>query len=92
VAPDERTLLKDIEKLVGREIAGLNDAPPMPKGDAAKLKQNRGGGGGGGRGRSGGGRPQGQGGQNRGGQGRGGQGGGRSRSRSGGKPSAAAQG
>ncbi len=96
VAPDERTLLKDIEKLIGKEIAGLNDAPPMPKGDAAKLKQNRGGGGG--RGRSGGGRPQGQGGQNRGGQGgkgghgRGGQGGGRSRSRSGGKPSAAAQG
>ncbi|MGX6647168.1 DEAD/DEAH box helicase [Maricaulaceae bacterium MS644] len=97
VAPDERTLLKDIEKLIGKEIAGLNDAPPMPKGDAAKLKQNRGGGGGG-RGRSGGGRPQGQGGQNRGGQGgkggqgRGGQGGGRSRTRSSGKPSAAAQG
>jgi len=90
VAPDERILLKDIEKLMGKEIPGMNDAPPMPKGDAAKPKQNRGGGGG--RSRSGGGRPQGQGGQNRSGQG-GGQGGGRPRRGSSTrKPSAAAQG
>jgi ATP-dependent RNA helicase RhlE len=43
-APDERLLLKGIEKLIGKEIAGLNDAPPMPRGEAAKPKQNRGGG------------------------------------------------
>ncbi|XBQ15183.1 MAG: DEAD/DEAH box helicase [Oceanicaulis sp.] len=102
VAPDERVLLRDIEKLMGFAVQGLNDAPPMPKGDAAKPKRNRGGGGGGG----GRGRPQGQGGQSRGqggqsreGQGRGGhgqsgQGGGkpRRRNRGGRKQGAAAQG
>lgn len=61
VAPDERGLLKDIEKLIARPIASLNDAPPLPRGEAAKppARGGRGGGGGGG-----GGRPQGrQGGQ-----------------------------
>jgi ATP-dependent RNA helicase RhlE len=83
VAPDERGLLKDIEKLTGKLIAGLNDAPPMPRGEAARParpQQKRGGGGGGGRPRaaSGGGERSGQGGGHRGGQGggsRGGQGG-----------------
>jgi len=38
-APDERTLLLAIEKTMGLNIPGLNDAPPMPKGDAAKPKR-----------------------------------------------------
>ncbi|MBI1263694.1 MAG: DEAD/DEAH box helicase [Alphaproteobacteria bacterium] len=57
VAPDERGLLKDIEKLTGKPIAGLNEAPPMARGAAARParpQQKRGGGGGGG----GGGRPR----------------------------------
>jgi len=57
VAPDERGLLKDIEKLTGKPIAGLNEAPPMARGSAsrpARPQQKRGGGGGGG----GGGRPR----------------------------------
>jgi len=42
-APDERTLLRDIEKLMGFAVQGINDAPPMPKGEAAKPKpQQRG--------------------------------------------------
>jgi ATP-dependent RNA helicase RhlE len=51
VAPDERGLLKDIEKLTGKPIAGLNEAPPMARGSAsrpARPQQKRGGGGGGG--------------------------------------------
>jgi ATP-dependent RNA helicase RhlE len=58
VAPDERGLLKDIEKLTGKPIAGLNEAPPMARGAAARParpQQKRGGGGGGG---GGGGRPR----------------------------------
>lgn len=54
VAPDERGLLKDIEKLTGKPIAGLNEAPPMARGSAsrpARPQQKRGGGGGGGGGR-----------------------------------------
>ena len=43
-APDERVMLKDIEKTMGVAIAGLNDAPPMPKGEAAKSKSRRRGG------------------------------------------------
>lgn len=57
-APDERKLLKDIVKLTGIEPKSLNDAPPMPRGDAAKpagagkpkRRRNRRGGGGGGQG------------------------------------------
>ncbi|MCH8489165.1 MAG: DEAD/DEAH box helicase [Oceanicaulis sp.] len=79
VAPDERGLLKDIEKLTGKLIAGLNDAPPMPRGEAARpaRPQQKRGGGGGGRPRaaSGGGERSGQGGGNRGGQGGGNRGG-----------------
>jgi ATP-dependent RNA helicase RhlE len=41
-APDERVMLKDIEKTMGVAIAGLNDAPPMPKGEAAKSKADAG--------------------------------------------------
>ena len=43
-APDERVMLKDIEKTMGVPIQGLNDAPPMPKGEAAKSKRRRRGG------------------------------------------------
>ena len=43
-APDERVMLKDIEKTMGVAIQGLNDAPPMPKGEAAKSKRRRRGG------------------------------------------------
>ena len=43
-APDERVMLKDIEKKMGVHIPGLNDAPPMPKGEAAKSKRRRRGG------------------------------------------------
>ena len=46
-APDERTLLADIEKLMGFKVRGLNDAPPfvagLPKPGAGKG-QGRGGG------------------------------------------------
>ncbi|WBQ11359.1 DEAD/DEAH box helicase [Hyphomonadaceae bacterium ML37] len=82
VAPDERGLLKDIEKLTGKPIAGLNEAPPVARGSAsrpARPQQKRGGGGGGG---GGGGRPRaaGSGGADRGERGersaQGGQGGG----------------
>lgn len=40
-APDERGLLEAIEKIMGLSIQGLNDAPPRPKGDAAKPKARR---------------------------------------------------
>lgn len=40
-APDERSLLRDIEKLMGFTVQGLNEAPPMPKGEAAKPKPQR---------------------------------------------------
>jgi len=43
-APDERVMLKDIEKKMGVHIPGLNDAPPMPKAEAAKSKRRRRGG------------------------------------------------
>jgi len=56
-APDERVMLKDIEKTMGVSIQGLNDAPPMPKGEAAKSKRRRRGG------RRGQGQGQGEGGQ-----------------------------
>ncbi len=83
-APDERKLLLDIEKLIGLRVPSLNDAPPMPRGDAAKPPKQ--GGGGGGRGRSGGGRPQGQ-------KAQAGQGKGRPRNRNrGSRSSASAQG
>ncbi|MGP1276366.1 MAG: DEAD/DEAH box helicase [Caulobacterales bacterium] len=56
VAPDERGLLQDIEKLTGLSIRGLNDAPPI-SGPTRPVQpqrgQRRGGGGGGGQ-RSGG--------------------------------------
>lgn len=40
-APDERKLLVAIEKLMGLSVRALNDAPPMPKGEAAKPKPKR---------------------------------------------------
>ncbi|WP_233205092.1 DEAD/DEAH box helicase [Alkalicaulis satelles] len=36
VASDERGLLKDIEKLTGKPIAGLNDAPPLARGESGR--------------------------------------------------------
>lgn len=56
VAPDERGLLQDIEKLTGLSIRGLNDAPPI-SGPTRPVQPQRGprrGGGGGGGQRSGG--------------------------------------
>ena len=61
-APDERSLLADIEKLMGSAIPGLNDAPPLKPGEGKPSKsksRNRGGGGRGPRQGQGGGRPQG---------------------------------
>jgi ATP-dependent RNA helicase RhlE len=43
-SPDERPLLAAIEKLMGRSVEGLNDAPPLPKrdkGESAKSKPRR---------------------------------------------------
>ncbi|PWE17457.1 DEAD/DEAH box helicase [Marinicauda salina] len=37
-APDERSLLADIEKLTGVRIAGLNDAPPLQPGEGGSAK------------------------------------------------------
>lgn len=80
VAPDERGLLMDIEKLTGLKIRGLNDAPPLGAGPIRPVQKQRGQGGGGGsgqrRGGQGGGGHRGQ--QNNAG---GGQGGGQKRSR-----------
>ncbi|MCP2669892.1 DEAD/DEAH box helicase [Maricaulaceae bacterium EIL42A08] len=82
-APDERALLHDIEKLIGRAIEPINEVPPMPKGAAAKPAKPQG------RGRK---RPhRGQGGQGGGrGQGQAQQGGGQKRRRN--KPKRAAGG
>lgn len=46
VAPDERGLLQDIEKLTGLSIKGLNDAPPI-SGPTRPVQPQRGQGGGG---------------------------------------------
>ncbi len=40
-APDEISLLRDIEKLMGLSATPLNDVPPVPEGDAAKPKPQR---------------------------------------------------
>ncbi|TRO96705.1 DEAD/DEAH box helicase [Glycocaulis profundi] len=71
-APDERSLLSDIEKMMGRQIPGINDAPPLQPGEGKPAKsrnRNRGGGGGRPQGHQGGKRPQGQQGQGQQGQG-----------------------
>jgi ATP-dependent RNA helicase RhlE len=40
-SPDERPLLRDIEKLMGLSVTPINEVPPMPKGEAAKAKPSR---------------------------------------------------